>query len=76
MDYFLLPWFFLNLVYSAGHIRPGINNKIKLLRRTRYGRAKIELINAVAVLSSIDKFRYANYNVVKNRRSAKQYRAA
>ena len=43
----------------------GINNKIKLHRRTRYGRAKIELINAVAVLSSIDKFRYADYSVVK-----------
>ncbi len=60
----------LNRTISNGPIE-GINNKIKLLRRTRYGRAKIELINALAVLSSIDKFRYANYNVVKNRRSAK-----
>lgn len=56
----------LNRGISNGPIE-GINNKLKLIRRTRYGRAKIELINAVAVLSSIDKFRYEDYNVVKPR---------
>ena len=49
----------------------GINNKIKLLRRTRYGRAGIELINALAVLSSVDKFRYADYKPVPRGRSTK-----
>jgi len=70
----------LNRGISNGPIE-GVNNKIKLLRRTRYGRAKIELINALAVLSSIDKFRYADYNAVKHRCSTKlkhgySYRAA
>lgn len=70
----------LNRSISNGPIE-GINNKIKLLRRTRYGRAKIELINALAVLSSIDKFRYADYNAVKHGCSTKlrhgySYRAA
>jgi hypothetical protein len=55
----------LNRSISNGPIE-GINNKIKLLRRTRYGRAKIELINALAVLSSLDKFRYENYTAVKH----------
>jgi transposase len=41
----------------------GINNKIKLLRRIRYGRAKAELVNAVSVLSSIPKFTHAAYNI-------------
>lgn len=49
----------------------GINNKIKLLRRTRYGRAKIELVNALAVLSSIGKFRYADYAPVKRSQSTR-----
>lgn len=55
----------LNRNISNGPIE-GINNKIKLIRRTRYGRAKIELINALAVLSSLKRFRYADYAVVKN----------
>lgn len=49
----------------------GINNKIKLIRRTRYGRAKIELLNALAVLSSVERFRYTDYVVVKNRCATK-----
>lgn len=60
----------LNRNISNGPIE-GINNKIKLLRRTRYGRAKIELTNAVAVLSSIDKFRYTDYIVVKQHCASK-----
>jgi len=60
----------LNRNISNGPIE-GINNMIKLLRRTRYGRAKIELINAVAVLSSIGKFRYIDYIAVKHRCAAK-----
>ncbi len=60
----------LNRNISNGPIE-GVNNKIKLFRKTRYGRAKIELINAVAVLSSIDNFSYKDYNVVKTRYSTK-----
>jgi len=52
----------LNRHISNGPIE-GINNKIKLLRRIRYGRAKAELLNAVAVLSSIPKFTYAAYGI-------------
>ena len=42
----------------------GFNNKIKLLRKTRYGRAKEELLNAVSVLSTQPRFHYSNYPVV------------
>ena len=60
----------LNRNISNGPIE-GINNKIKLIRRTRYGRAKIELTNALAVLSSVKRFRYTDYVVVKNRCATK-----
>jgi len=50
----------LNRHISNGPIE-GINNKIKLLRRIRYGRANAELVNAISVLSSISKFTYAAY---------------
>jgi transposase len=40
----------LNRQISNGPIE-GVNNKIKLLRRIRYGRAGSELVNAVSVLS-------------------------
>ena len=43
----------------------GFNNKIKLLRRIRYGRAKEGLINAVSVLSTQARFRYSDYAPVK-----------
>ena len=60
----------LNRNISNGPIE-GTNNKIKLIRRTRYGRAKIELANALAVLSSVERFRYTDYVVVKHRGSTK-----
>jgi len=43
----------------------GFNNKIKLLRKIRYGRAKEALINAVSVLSTRGRFRYSDYPAVK-----------
>jgi len=43
----------------------GFNDKIKLLRKIRYGRAKEELINAVSVLSTQPRFRYSNYTALK-----------
>jgi len=43
----------------------GFNNKIKLLRKTRYGRAKEVLINAISVLSTQARFRYSDYPAVK-----------
>ena len=46
----------------------GFNDKIKLLRKIRYGRAKEELINAVSVLSTQPRFRYINYPVVMQRK--------
>jgi transposase len=52
----------LNRHISNGPIE-GVNNKIKLLRRIRYGRAGPELLNAVSVLSSIPKFTYSAYSV-------------
>jgi transposase len=52
----------LNRHISNGPIE-GVNNKIKLLRRIRYGRAGAELVNAVSVLSSIPKFTYAAYAI-------------
>ena len=52
----------LNRNISNGPIE-GVNNKIKLLRRIRYGRAGPELVNAVSVLSSISKFTYAEYAI-------------
>ena len=50
----------LNRHINNGAIE-GVNNKIKLLRRIRYGRAKIELLCAFSVLSSIPRFAYSNY---------------
>lgn len=52
----------LNRHISNGPIE-GINNKIKLLRRIRYGRSQAELLNAVSVLSSIPKFTYGAYGI-------------
>jgi len=43
----------------------GFNDKIKLLRRIRFGRSKEELLNAFSVLSTQPKFRYSNYPAVK-----------
>ena len=50
----------LNRHISNGPIE-GINTKIKLLRRIRYGRAGTELLNAVSVLSSKPEFTYVAY---------------
>jgi transposase len=44
----------------------GFNDKIKLMRKIRYGRAREELINAVSVLSTQPKFRYSDYTAVKH----------
>ena len=57
----------LNRDVNNGMIE-GFNDKIKLLRKIRYGRAKEELINAVSVLSTQPRFRYHNYPVVKYRK--------
>jgi len=46
----------------------GFNDKIKLLRKIRYGRAKEELINAVSVLSTQPRFRFSNYIAIKHNR--------
>ena len=50
----------LNRHINNGAIE-GVNNKIKMLRRIRYGRAKTELVCAFSVLSSIPKFSYSDY---------------
>jgi len=47
----------------------GFNDKIKLLRKIRFGRAEAELINAVAVLSTKPRFRYCDYTAVKYKHS-------
>jgi len=51
----------LNREVNNGMIE-GFNDKIKLLRKIRYGRAKDELINAVSVLSTQPRFRYSDYD--------------
>jgi hypothetical protein len=47
----------------------GFNNKIKLLRRIRYGHSKHELLNAFSVLSTLKngKFRFSDFTPVKYR---------
>ena len=56
----------LNRDINNGMIE-GFNNKIKLLRKIRYGKAKEELLNAVSVLSTQQRFQYTNYSAVKYR---------
>ncbi len=51
----------------------GVNNKLKLIRRTRYGRAGPELANALGVLSSVQQFRYSDYKPVN--KAAARYSA-
>ena len=43
----------------------GFNDKIKLLRKIRFGRSKEELLNAFSVLSTLNRFRYSDYPAVK-----------
>jgi transposase len=43
----------------------GFNNKIKFLRKVRYGRSKGELLNAFSVLSTLPRFRYLDHLVPK-----------
>jgi len=50
----------LNRHISNGPIEE-TNTKIKLLIRIRYGKAEIELLNAVAILSSTPECTYAAY---------------
>ena len=47
----------------------GFNDKIKLLRRIRYGRSKHELLNAFSTLSTLKngKFRFSDFTPVKYR---------
>jgi transposase len=59
-DYAAVENAILNRHISNGPIE-GVTNKIKLLRRIRYGRAKAELLNAVSVLFSLSTFIYAAY---------------
>jgi len=54
----------LNRHISNGPME-GFNDKIKLLRKIRYGRAKEELVNAMSVLSTQPRFRYVDYPAVK-----------
>jgi len=63
-DYSAVRNAILNRNISNGMIE-GFNDKIKLLRKMRYGRAKEELINAVSVLSTQPRFRYSNYSIIK-----------
>jgi len=59
-DYASVEFAILNRDINNGMIE-GFNDKIKLLRKIRYGRAKEELVNAVSVLSTQARFRYSNY---------------
>lgn len=59
-DYNSVEYAILNRDVNNGMIE-GFNDKIKLLRKIRYGRAKDELVNAVSVLSTQPKFRYSEY---------------
>jgi len=63
-DYDSIKNAILNRDISNGQIE-GFNNKIKLLRKIRYGRSKVELLNAFSVLSTQPRFRYSNYLVPK-----------
>ena len=65
-DYASIKTAILNREINNGMIE-GFNDKIKLLRKIRYGRAKDELINAVSVLSTQPGFRYSNYTAVKHK---------
>jgi transposase len=60
-DYNSVKFAILNRDVNNGMIE-GFNDKIKLLRKIRYGRAKEELVNAVSVLSTQPRFRYSNYS--------------
>ena len=62
----------LNRGVNNGQIE-GFNDKIKLLRRIRFGRARDELVNAFSVLSTQPKFRYSDYSVVKHKGVATRY---
>jgi hypothetical protein len=63
-DYQAFKSAILNRNINNGQIE-GFNNKIKLLRRIRYGRSKDELVNAFCVLATVPKFRYSNFLPVK-----------
>jgi len=69
-DYRAVENAILNRDVNNGMVE-GFNDKIKLLRRIRYGRSKTELINAFSVLSTQPRFRYANYPAVKYKRLAR-----
>jgi len=59
-DYGSVKYAILNRDVNNGMIE-GFNDKIKLLRKIRFGRAKGELANAVSVLSTQPRFRYSRY---------------
>jgi len=59
-DYRAVENAILNRDINNGQIE-GFNDKIKLLRRIRFGRSKEELVNAFSVLSTQPKFRYSYY---------------
>ena len=65
-DYDAMKNAILNRGINNGMIE-GFNDKIKLLRKIRYGRAKEELINAVSVLSTQPRFRYCDHAVVRGK---------
>jgi transposase len=60
-DYNSVKFAILNRDVNNGMIE-GFNDKIKLLRKIRYGRAKEGLVNAVSVLSTQPRFRYSSYS--------------
>ena len=64
-DYASVKNAILNRNINNGMIE-GFNDKIKLMRKIRFGRAKEELINAVSVLSTQAKFHYSDYTPIKH----------
>jgi len=71
-DYTAVKNAILNRDVNNGQIE-GFNDKIKLLRRIRFGRAKDELVNAFSVLSTQPKFCYSDYPVVKPKKTGSQH---
>ena len=63
-DYISVKNAILNRDINNGQAE-GFNNKIKLLRRVRYGRSKEELLNAFCVLSTLPSFQYSYYLVLR-----------
>jgi transposase len=68
-DYDAVKYAILNRDINNSMIE-GFNDKIKLLRKIRFGRAGAELINAVSVLSTQPRFCFVSFESVKYKTSA------